>query len=152
MADERHFQAVIQQIGAQCRVYLPFDPNAVWGSRARHDVTGSVNGAPYRGPVKLAEGRAFISLGEVFRQSAGLAPGDSVAVVLALEGPQAGNMPDDLNAALAGAPQARAFFEALPTFYRKNYLRWVEGARRPETRGKRIQEMLDLLAAGKREK
>lgn len=152
MPDEQHFEGVIEQTGAQCRVYLPFDPNASWGSRARHDVTGSVNAVPYRGPVKLAEGRAYISLGEAFRRAHGLAPGDSVAVVLALEGPQAANMPEDITAALTGAPAARAFFEGLPTFYRKNYLRWVESARRPETRAKRIQEMLDLLAAGKREK
>ncbi len=152
MTGEQHFQGVVEQMGAQCRVYLPFDLQEAWGDRARYDVTGTVNACPYRGPVKRAEGRAFISLGEAFRRAAGLAPGDSAAVVLVLEGPQAGNMPEDLTAALAGAPQARAFFESLPTFYRKNYLRWVESARRPETRAKRIQEMLALLAVGKREK
>ncbi len=55
-------------------------------------------------------------------------------------------------AALATNTVAKAFFDGLPTFYRKNYIRWIESAKRPETRAKRIVEMMALLAEGKREK
>ena len=55
-------------------------------------------------------------------------------------------------AALEASPTARAFFEGLATFYRKGYLRWIDGARRPETRVSRIREMVGLLDAGKKQR
>jgi hypothetical protein len=36
--------------------------------------------------------------------------------------------------------------------HRKNYIRWIESAKRPETRAARISEMMKLLNAGRREK
>ena len=82
----------------------------------------------------------------------GLAAGDTVRVELSPEGPQLDRMPPDVAAALAAEPRARAFFEGLATFYRKNFMRWIESAKRPETRANRIAEMVRLLKAGKREK
>ena len=34
---------------------------------------------------------------------------------------------------------------SIPTFYRKNYVRWIEAAKRPETRTKRITEAVAQL-------
>jgi len=58
----------------------------------------------------------------------------------------------DLATALAAEPQAQQFFNSLATFYRNTYVKWIEGAKRPETRAKRIAEMIDLLKAGKKQK
>jgi hypothetical protein len=76
--------------------------------------------------------------------------GAEVEVVLAPEGPQADALAADILAALDSELEARAFFESLATFYRNGYVRWIEGAKRPETRSARIAEMLGLLkiAAG----
>ena len=54
-------------------------------------------------------------------------------------------MASDITAALAGNEKAKAFFEGLPTFYRKNFIRWIESAKREETRKKQIDEMMKLL-------
>lgn len=86
------------------------------------------------------------------RDSNGIAPGSQVAVSLAPEGPQESNLSPDVVAALTKSKAAKAFFDGLPTFYRKNFIRWIEGAKKPETRAKRIAEMMALLEAGKREK
>jgi uncharacterized protein YdeI (YjbR/CyaY-like superfamily) len=40
----------------------------------------------------------------------------------------------------------------LATFYRNNYIRWIESAKRPETRRGRIAEMVDLLKAGTKQR
>ena len=37
-------------------------------------------------------------------------------------------------------------------FYRRNYVRWIESAKRPETRAARIADTVALLKAGKRQK
>jgi uncharacterized protein YdeI (YjbR/CyaY-like superfamily) len=65
---------------------------------------------------------------------------------------QAGSMASDLAEALNTEPEARRFFESLVTFYRKGFVRWIDGAKRPETRAKRIAETVAALKAGKRQR
>jgi uncharacterized protein YdeI (YjbR/CyaY-like superfamily) len=80
---------------------------------------------------------------------AGIAVGSEVPVELAPEGPQRGDLAEDIAAALEASPAAGAFFDTLAQFYRKAYLRWIDGTtRRPELRAARIAEMIDLLTAG----
>jgi uncharacterized protein YdeI (YjbR/CyaY-like superfamily) len=73
-------------------------------------------------------------------------------VVLSPEGPQSELLAPDVTAAFGAEPEAKAFFEALATFYRNNYIKWIENAKRPETRIVRIEEMIELLKAGKKQK
>jgi len=83
----------------------------------------------------------------------GIAIGDNVSVELAPEGPQRGDLADDIAAALAASPAAAAFFDTLAQFYRKAYLRWIDATtRRPYLRAARIAEVVDLLAAGIKER
>jgi hypothetical protein len=147
----QQFETVIQKSGARAWIELPFDPNQVWGVKQRHYVTGSVNGCAVRGALELAGERYVLSLGAVWRRDNGLDGGAQVAVTLLPEGPQAETMPADISAALEASPAAKAFFQSLATFYRRNYMRWIEGARRPETRRQRIAEMIQRLEAGQRE-
>src|SRR5262249_2741977 len=71
---------------------------------------------------------------------------------LSPEGPQRDDLADDIAAALAASPAAAAFFDALAQFYRKAYLRWIDGTkRRADVRAARIAEVVDLLAAGRSE-
>ena len=80
----------------------------------------------------------------------GRPPGD---VELAPEGPQRGDLAEDISAALAANPAAAAFFDTLAQFYRKAYLRWIDATtRRPDLRAARIAEVVDLLAAGVKER
>jgi hypothetical protein len=56
-------------------------------------------------------------------------------------------------AALAANPAAAAFFDTLAQFYRKAYLRWIDGTkRRPDLRAARIAEVVNLLEAGIKER
>ena len=52
--------------------------------------------------------------------------------------------------ALSKNKRARETFENLSPSHQKQYLGWIEVAKRPETREKRIQESIQLLAAGKK--
>jgi uncharacterized protein YdeI (YjbR/CyaY-like superfamily) len=81
-----------------------------------------------------------------------VAAGAQVEVVLAPEGPQAATVAPDVRVALDAAPAAKRFFDSLATFYRTRYLRWIESARRPETRQARIAELISLLTAGKKQR
>jgi uncharacterized protein YdeI (YjbR/CyaY-like superfamily) len=82
-----------------------------------------------------------------------VAIGDEVIVELAPEGPQRQDLAEDIAAALAANPAAAAFFDTLAQFYRKAYLRWIDATtRRPDLRAARIAEVVDLLAAGIKER
>ncbi len=85
-------------------------------------------------------------------RDSGIEPETNVTVRLSLEGPQEGSIASVIAKALSDNKKAKAFFDGLPAFYRKNFIRWIESAKREETRVKRINEMMKLLEAGKREK
>jgi uncharacterized protein YdeI (YjbR/CyaY-like superfamily) len=73
--------------------------------------------------------------------------------VLAPEGPQRGDLAEDVADALAADPAAGAFFDTLAQFYRKAYLRWIDGTKgRPDVRAARIAEVTGLLAAGNKQR
>ncbi len=59
-------------------------------------------------------------------------------------------VPDDLAAALADAPPARAHWDAFPPSTRKGILEWILNAKRPTTRQKRIDETTRLAQQNKR--
>jgi len=52
--------------------------------------------------------------------------------------------------ALESHPKANSVFEKLPSSYKKQYLGWIETAKRPETKKKRILEAIQLLNTGKK--
>ncbi|MEP7355864.1 MAG: YdeI/OmpD-associated family protein, partial [Anaerolineales bacterium] len=91
-------------------------------------------------------------LGAAWRRDNGLEAGAKVEVVLAAEGPQSELLAADVAAALDAAPEAKAFFESLATFYRNTFIKGIEGAKRPETRAARVAEMMRLLKEGKKQK
>lgn len=91
-------------------------------------------------------------LGAAWLRDNAVAVGELVEVELAPEGPIGDRLPEDFRSELSARPDAKAFFESLPTFYRKNYLRWIESAKRPETRARRIADAVAALAEGKRDR
>jgi hypothetical protein len=59
-------------------------------------------------------------------------------------------VPPDLELLLADAPEASVFFQKLSYSCRKEYLTWIESAKRAETREKRLRSTVEMLARGKR--
>jgi hypothetical protein len=131
-------------------IAVPFDPDESWGAKARHPVSGTVNGIWVRGTITATGGRGWaFTLTPMWARDAGISPGDDVIAELAPEGPQRADLADDVSAALAASPAAAEFFDTLAQFYRKAYLRWIDATkRRPDLRAARIAEVVDLLAAG----
>jgi len=134
-------------------VPLPFDPDEAWGHKPAHAVAGTVNGMAVRAVVEPLDGHWAILLGPAWRRDCGIAPGDQVDVVLGPEGPQRDHLAPDLAAALDADPVAGAFFDGLAQFYRRAYLRWIDGtSRRPDVRAERIAEVVSLLNAHVKER
>jgi len=130
-------------------IAVPFDPDAAWGAKAEHPVGGTVDGRPVRGTLQPGEDGWAFTVGPAWLRDTGVAAGTDVTVELSPEGPQRGDLAGDIAAALEASPAAAAFFDTLAQFYRKAYLRYIDATtRRPELRAARIAEVVDLLAAG----
>jgi hypothetical protein len=130
-------------------IAVPFDPDAAWGAKAEHPVGGTIDGQRVRGTLTPGDGGWAFTVSPLWMRDAGVEAGTDVTVELSPEGPQRQDLADDLAAALEASPAAAAFFDTLAQFYRKAYLRYIDATtRRPELRAARITEVVDLLAAG----
>ncbi|MBB6053636.1 YdeI/OmpD-associated family protein [Armatimonas rosea] len=138
--------------GKSVALPIPFDPDDTWGQKERHDVAGTVDGHTIRGVLKADRDGVVLPLGPTWLKDAGLVVSEAteVEVELSPEGPQLDNLAADFREALLANPEACAYFQAIPTFHRKNYVRWIDDAKRPETRTKRISEAIVLLNAKQR--
>jgi len=68
----------------------------------------------------------------------------------AYDAPSTATVPDDLQAALDANPAATEFFAGLDRQNRYAILHRVQTAKRPETRARRIEKFVAMLAAGER--
>jgi uncharacterized protein YdeI (YjbR/CyaY-like superfamily) len=68
----------------------------------------------------------------------------------AYESPSKATVPDDLRAALEKNEEARAFFETLNGTNRYAILYQIQDAKRPETRARRIEKFVAMLAERKK--
>jgi len=135
--------------GGRGVIEVPFDPDEVWGARARHPVNGTINGRWVRGTITRGGSGWALEVTPMWLRDTGVAAGDDVVVELGPEGPQRSDLAPDICAALEASPAAAAFFDTLAQFYRKAYLRWIDATtRRPDLRSARIAEVVDLLAGG----
>jgi hypothetical protein len=138
--------------GAWTRIDVPFDVEQAWGSRGRVSVKGTINGCAFRSSIfPSGRGTHHMMINKAMKEAAAAGAGDSVAIVLE---PDAGQrtvaVPADLKKAVRANRAAAGLFDQLSPSCRKEYVEWVETAKREETRKSRIAKAVEMLAAGKR--
>ena len=69
--------------------------------------------------------------------------------IIANEGPEPG-VPTDLRRALTAAPAAKVKWASLTPIARRDFISWLDAAKQPETRRRRIEKACSMLVAGKR--
>jgi hypothetical protein len=112
----------------------------------RFPVRVSLNGHMWRTSVARMRGEFLVGLNREVRQAAGVAAGDTVEALIELDtDARTVDVPDDLAAALAGDDVASQAFETLSFTHRKEYVRWIEEAKRDETRARRVAGTLERL-------
>jgi hypothetical protein len=130
-------------------VRVPFDPDEEWGRKPVHHVTGTIAGHGMRGTIDVVDGERAVVMGPAWWRDRPVDLDAVVDVELGPEGPQRADLSEDVAQALDASPAAGAFFDSLAQFYRRAYLRWIDGARRrPEERARRIAQVVDLLERG----
>lgn len=145
MASVQRFRAEIQDAGGGAYVVVPFDLEETFGKK-RLQALVTFDGQPYRGLVGKYRGEVMVIVPKNIREAIKKGPGDEVEVSVEEDtAPREVAVPDDLAAALEGAPEAKAFFERLSYTHRREYVSWIEKAKRPETRTRRIGQAVEKL-------
>jgi hypothetical protein len=129
-------------------VTIPLDVRAAFG-RARPAVRVTVNGHTWRSTISVYGGVSMLGINRANREAARIAAGEVVSVVLESDDePRTVDVPADLAAALDAAPDARTSFDAMPYTHRLEYVRWLDEAKRPETRTRRLAAAIDRIRTG----
>jgi len=120
------------------------------GKGKKPPVTVTIGDHSYRSTVAVMGGRFLLPVSADNRTKAGIVAGDEVDVTLVLdEAKREVTVPDDLAAALATDPVAKAFFEGLSFSLQRYHVEQVTGAKTAETRQRRIEKSLALLSQQK---
>ncbi|VVS98710.1 conserved hypothetical protein [Sphingomonas sp. EC-HK361] len=124
---------------------VPFDQRALFG-KARPPVVVTINGHSYRSTIAIMNGATFVPLRRSNREAASVAASDTIEVTLTLDtAPRAVEAPAPLAEALAAAA-LRARWDALSVTQRREDAESVTGARRDETRERRIAAIVARVA------
>ncbi len=85
------------------------------------------------------------------RQAIGKSAGDTVKVVMEIDTePRIVVVPEDFQQALENYTQAKETFEAFSYTHKKEYVEWIEGAKKQETRENRIKKAVEMIAEGRK--
>ncbi|WP_405937612.1 YdeI/OmpD-associated family protein [Streptomyces sp. NBC_00726] len=116
------------------------------GGGARPPVIITVNGHSWKSRVALLRGRHLLGLSKANRQAAGAETGEEVEVELELDTePRVVVEPADFAQALDDEPAARTAYDNLAYSRKREHVRAIETAKKPETRQRRIEKAIAAL-------
>ena len=139
--------------GAWIYFNVPFDVQKVFGSKARVPVKGTINGHPFRTSIIPQDSAHYLAVNKEMQKGANATAGDTVAVVMERdEAPRTVAVPKDLAIAFSGDTAAKSAFEAMSYSKKKEFVSWIEEAKRPETRAQRVRRSLEMLPLGEHPK
>jgi len=146
------FRATIELNGKTATgIEVPEEVVAGLGAGQRPPVLVTLGDYTYRTTVARMGGRFLVGINAEHRANAGVAAGDELDVEIINDtAPREVTVPDDLAAALTSDSAASAAFDDLSYTHRKEWVRWIEDAKKPETRATRVTKTVASLHEGKR--
>ncbi|WP_407564743.1 YdeI/OmpD-associated family protein [Streptomyces sp. 184] len=140
------FQSTVEPPEPMKGLEIPPEVVESLGGGKRPPVTITLNGHVWRSRVALMRGRYLIGLSKANRQAAGVETGDEVEVGLELDTePREVVEPEELTGALDAEPDARVAYDKLPPGRKRQYVIAVEGAKKAETRQRRVEKIIAEL-------
>lgn len=134
-------------------VIVPFDVEKEFGKK-RVKIIAKIETETYRGSLTRMGGpdHILIILKDI-REKIGKTAGDIINIVVEEDTqPRVVTIPQDLQKELDQNPKEKTFFQTLSYTYQKEYVNWIEGAKRETTRIRRINKTIESLKAGKKER
>lgn len=147
------FKAVIKQNGTMNAAFVefPFSTEELFNKKGQVKIKAIFDGTvEYRGSLaKMKSDCHILGLTQEIRKQLGKTFGDDVSVSLVEDQEErVVDIADDIAAVFDENPEARIMFDKMSYTHKKEYIRWIEEAKKPETRENRKIKMIQMILDG----
>jgi hypothetical protein len=152
MSKKHTFTATIQNAGGGgAFVEVPFDVEKEFGEK-RPKVKANIEGALYRGILtRMGTDFHMLIILKGIREQIGKTFGDEVTVTVEADtDPRVLELPKELTKELKKNKEAKAFFDQLSYTHQREYINWINQAKKEETKQNRILKTIEMLKKGKK--
>jgi hypothetical protein len=128
-------------------IEVPPDVIEKLGGKGRIAIRATFDGVPYRGSIVRMGGAMMLGVTKGIMEQAGVDVGDTLRVVVENDdAPREVPVPAELTAAFRRNARTRRAWDALSYTARKEHAASIESAKKPETRARRVEKVLDSLS------
>jgi hypothetical protein len=131
-------------------VTVPFDTQALFGTKGHIKIKATFDGHPYRGLIaNMGTGSHVLLVRKDIRAAIGKKVGDSIAVEIEEDMEErVVEIPEDLQEVFKKNKKAKEFFDTLSYTNRKEYVVWINSAKKTLTRETRVKATISKLLKG----
>ena len=150
MTKKHTFKATIQNAGGGgAYVEVPFDVEKAFGAK-KPKINAVFEGVPYRGTlVRMGTEHHVLIILKDIREKIGKTFGDQVKITVEPDTePRVIEVPAGLKKAFKTEKAAKVFFDELSYTHQREYVMWINEAKREETRQSRILKAIEMLKKG----
>jgi len=133
-------------------IEFPYDTGEMFGTKGRVPVKATFDGIAYRGSMSnMGTGKHVLIIVKSIRSQLAKEPGDVVKASIELDSqPRLLEVPEDFSSLLENNSVARDEFNRLSYSHQREYVLWINDAKKPETRTRRMLKAIAMLAEGKK--
>lgn len=134
-------------------VEFPFSTEELFNKKGQVKIKALFDGkVEYRGSLaKIKSDCHILGLTQEVRKQLGKTFGDHVSVSLTEDKEERViEVADDIVSVFNESPEAKALFDKMSYTHKKEYIRWIEEAKKPETRENRKIKMIQMILDGKK--
>ncbi|WP_308005770.1 YdeI/OmpD-associated family protein [uncultured Chryseobacterium sp.] len=148
--DSVQFKAVIKQNGEMNAAFVefPFSMEEIFGKKGQVKIKAVFDDkVEYRGSLaKMKSECHILGLTQEIRKQLGKTFGDEVSVSLTEDKEErVVEIAEDIVSLFNENPEAKVLFDKMSYTHRKEYIRWIEEAKKPETRENRKVKMIRMI-------
>ncbi len=149
------FTAIIQQNGEMNAAFVefPFSTEELFNKKGQVKIKALFdNRIEYRGSLaKMKSDCHILGLTQEVRKQLDKTFGDEVSVSLIEDKEErVVEIADDIASVFNENPDAKGLFDKMSYTHKKEYIRWIEEAKKPETRENRKIKMIQMILDGKK--
>jgi hypothetical protein len=140
------FRAVLEEVPGSSATFVRVPPAVMkkFGGRIRVPVRVTINGAEHRTTICDMGMGPMLGIPAAMRKAAGIERGRRISLDLGIDRDErVVDVPTDFAKAMRATE--RRVFDGLAYTHRKEYVLWIEGAKKPETRLSRIAKAREKL-------
>ncbi|MFY7814686.1 MAG: YdeI/OmpD-associated family protein [Chryseobacterium taeanense] len=150
-----HFKAIIKQNGIMNAAFVefPFSTEELFNKKGQVKIKAIFDDkVEYRGSLaKMKSDCHILGLTQEIRKQLGKTFGDEISVnLLEDKEERTVEVAEDIMSIFNENPEAKTLFDKMSYTHRKEYIRWINEAKKTETRENRKIKMIEMILDGKK--